>query len=81
MRSMRGEGEGRSVRPGAASDDIAAVAHALKADYGDLLRGECSFRETTEQLRAMAALDAARERLQGGTRRDATQLALDLRSS
>jgi hypothetical protein len=42
--------------------------------------GEGSLRETTEQRNAVAALDAARDRLRGGGRAPAPQMALDLRA-
>lgn len=59
---------------------LAAAARALNRRHGDLLAGECSFRETTAQLAAVEALDAARDRLRGGGRPVAPQLALDVRT-
>lgn len=54
-----------------------AAARALKARHGSLLAGDPSSRETTEQLAALDALDAARARLRGDEqtmRREAGQL-------
>jgi hypothetical protein len=57
---------------------ITAAADALKARHGTLLTRErpCPTPEADEHA---AALDAARERLQGGPRAAKDQLSLDLR--
>lgn len=58
--------------------DIAAAAKALKDRHGDLLDPRRRAVTALATRQAEAALDAARERLQGGPRPDAPQLTLDL---
>lgn len=59
---------------------IAREAKAIKRRHAELLAGEPSFRETSGQRDALAALDAARDRLRGGERPVAPQMTLDVRS-
>jgi hypothetical protein len=58
---------------------ITAAAKVLKARHAALLAAEPRLASATGRLPAEDALDAARERLRGGSRQVADQLSLDVR--